>query len=148
MDVESTFRSGGVQYFAPIVLMWPCLSTDLTSAPIQSAHFSKQLRLTPRLGGWPAPAAFERQLSPFPIPPVTDGGGGGLPQIGLIYTENKPLGCIFKMCIPFYDELRVIPFANIIKLVYSIIFYYMRGQKGGARGLTPTGALLAGSLQG
>jgi hypothetical protein len=37
------------------------------------------------------------------------------------------------MCIPFYDELRVIPFANIIKFVYSIIFYYSicEAKKGG-----------------
>ncbi len=34
-----------------------------------------------------------------------------------IYTENKPLDRLLKMCNPFFHELRVIPPANGFRLV-------------------------------
>ncbi len=38
-------------------------------------------------------------------------------QRGLIYTEHKPLGRLYKMCCPFFHEFRVIPSANGFQLV-------------------------------
>jgi hypothetical protein len=35
-----------------------------------------------------------------------------LKQRGLIYTEHKPLGRLYKMCYPFFHEFRGIPSAN------------------------------------
>jgi hypothetical protein len=40
----------------------------------------------------------------------------GLQQRGLIYTEHKPLGRLYKMCKLFYHVFRVIPSANGFQL--------------------------------
>ncbi len=40
----------------------------------------------------------------------------GLKKSGLIYTENKPLGRLCKMCNPFFYEFRVVPSVNVFKL--------------------------------
>jgi hypothetical protein len=40
----------------------------------------------------------------------------GLQQRGLIYTEHKPLGRLYKMCKLFYRVFRVIPSANGFQL--------------------------------
>jgi hypothetical protein len=38
-------------------------------------------------------------------------------QRGLIYTEHKLLGRLYKMCDPFFHEFQVIPSANGFQLV-------------------------------
>jgi|688.fasta_scaffold859293_1 hypothetical protein len=38
-------------------------------------------------------------------------------QRGLIYKEHKPLGCLYKMCYPFFHKFQVIPSANGFQLV-------------------------------
>ncbi len=43
-----------------------------------------------------------------------------LRQRGLIYTENKPLGRLCKMCNPFFYEFRVILSANVFQFVCYI----------------------------
>jgi hypothetical protein len=53
--------------------------------------------------------------TPLPFIP----GEGEVDQRGLIYTEHKPLGRLYKMCYPFFHEFRVIPSANEFQLVYN-----------------------------
>jgi hypothetical protein len=38
--------------------------------------------------------------------------------VSKIYTKHKPLGCLYKMCDPFFHEFRVIPSANESRLLY------------------------------
>ncbi len=40
-----------------------------------------------------------------------------LEQRGLIYTQDKPLGHLYKMCNPSFHEFQVIPSANGFQLV-------------------------------
>jgi hypothetical protein len=42
----------------------------------------------------------------------------GCQQRGLIYTEDKPLGRLYKMCNTFFYELRVILSANVFQFVW------------------------------
>jgi hypothetical protein len=44
--------------------------------------------------------------------------GKAFRQRGLIYTEHKPLGRLYKKCYPFFHEFRVIPSANGFMLVF------------------------------
>ena len=36
--------------------------------------------------------------------------------VELVYTERKPLDHLYKMCSPFFNESRVIPSANALKI--------------------------------
>ncbi len=47
-----------------------------------------------------------------------------------MYTENKPLGRLCKMCDPFFYEFRVVPSVNVFKLFFCTATTYATDTEG------------------